>query len=166
MAADAAETPGCVLKVSGPARLHSALGLAATRSMSAWRRIAVQKIPKQRGLIERSESVGMLWVDLWFKFVEAHRQPADVETIRGVYEFAKWTCAESGNDELATSTYCHFYEDLPKEPLVRERLPQYMARRDFLELVDVFKYHLTPQEHETFVREFLERAKVYEDGSA
>jgi hypothetical protein len=132
--------------------------------MSAWRRVAIQKIPKQRELIEQSESVGMLWVDLRLRFVDAHREPADEETILGVYEFAKWTCT-AGGEEMATSTYCHFYESLPKERLVRERLPQYMARRDFLVLAEVFKYHLTPEEHQEFIREFLERARAYDDAA-
>ena len=134
--------------------------------MSAWRRVATEKLPKQRELIERSDSVGMLWVDLWAIFVLAHREPADEEIIRGVYEFAKWTCTESGNDEMATSTYCHFYEDLPKERLVRERLPQHMTRQDFLVLVDVFKYHLTADEHKEFIRDFLERAKIHDESAA
>ncbi len=142
-----------------------ALGRYAT-TMSTWKRIAIEKIPKHRELIEQSKSVGMLWVDLLLRFFEAHREPADEETIRGVYEFAKWTCTDSGSDEMATSTYCHFYESLPNEPLVRERLPRCMARRDFLALADVFKYHLTPDEHREFVRDFLERAKTYEDNTA
>ena len=122
--------------------------------MSAWRRIATEKIPKQRELIQRSESVGMLWVDLWFQFLDAHREPVDEETIRGVYEFAKWTCMESRDAEIATSTCCHFYEDLPTSPLVRERLLRFMTREDVMGLAEVFKYHLTEEEHREFMREF------------
>src|SRR6266436_1173893 len=70
--------------------------------MSAWRRVAAEKLPKQRELIERSESVGMLWVDLWGIFVLAHREPVDNEAIRGVYEFAKWTCTESGATRISS----------------------------------------------------------------
>jgi hypothetical protein len=122
--------------------------------MSAWRRIATEKIPKQRELIQRSESVGMLWVDLWLRFVDAHSEPVDEDTIRGVYEFAKWTCTESRSDEMATSTCCHFYEHLPTEPLVRERLSRFMTREEVLQLDEIFKYHLTPDEHREFMREF------------
>ena len=123
-------------------------------SVSAWRRIAIEKLPKQEGLIARSESVGMLWVDLWLIFLDAHREPVDDETIRGVYEFAKWTCAESRDAEMATSTCCHFYEDLPMQRLVRERLPRYMAREDVLGLSEIFKYHLSEEEHREFMQEF------------
>ena len=128
--------------------------------MSAWRRVATEKLPKQRELIERSESVGMLWVDLWVIFVLAHREPADEETIRGVYEFAKWTCKESGDDEMATSTCCHFYEHLPTEASVRERFQHFMTREEVLQLSEVFKYHLTADEHREFMREFSAASKA------
>ena len=122
--------------------------------MSAWKRVATEKIPKQRDLIQRSESVGMLWVDLWFRFLDAHREPVDEETIRGTYEFAKWTCMESRDGEMATSTCCHFYEHLPAEPSVRGRLLRFMTREDVMGLAEVFKYHLTKEEHREFMREF------------
>jgi hypothetical protein len=122
--------------------------------MSAWRRIAIEKLPKQKDLIAKSESVGMLWVDLWFVFVDAHSEPVDEATIRGVYEFAKWTCVESRDADMATSTCCHFYEHLPLEAKVRERLPRFMSRQDVLGLSQIFKYHLTSDEHHQFMQEF------------
>jgi hypothetical protein len=123
-------------------------------NMSAWRRIAIDKLPKQKDLIAKSESVGMLWVDLWCVFLAAHKEPVDEATIRGVYEFAKWTYAESRDAEIATSTCCHFYEHLPLERRVRERLPQYMSRQEILVLSEVFKCHLTPDKHHEFMQEF------------
>jgi hypothetical protein len=122
--------------------------------MSAWRRIATEKIPKQRELIQTSESVGMLWVDLWLRFMDAHHDPVDDETIRGVYEFARWTWKESRSEEMATSTCCHFYEHLPTEPLVRARLRRFMTRDEILELAEVFKHHMSQDEHREFMREF------------
>ncbi|HWD92900.1 MAG TPA: hypothetical protein VG938_11195 [Verrucomicrobiae bacterium] len=122
--------------------------------MSAWRRVAIEKIPKQKALITKSESVGMLWVDLWFVFLKAHHEPVDEATIRGVYEFAKWTCAESRDAEMATSTCCHFYEHLPLEQSVRERLPRFMSRQEVLGLSEIFKYHMSEAEHREFMQEF------------
>ncbi len=122
--------------------------------MSAWRRVAAEKIPKHRQLIQRSESVGILWVDLWFRFLDAHHEPVDEETIHGVYEFAKWTCVEYRDAEMATSTCRHFYEHLPTEPLVLAGLRRFMTREDVMGLAEVFKYHLTEEEHREFMREF------------
>ena len=123
-------------------------------TMSAWRRVAIEKLPKQKDLIAKSESVGMLWDDLWCVFLDAHKEPVDEATIRGVYEFAKWTCAGSRDADMATSTCCHFYEHLPLEPRVRERLSRYMSRQDVLGLSEIFKYHLTSDEHREFMQEF------------
>lgn len=39
--------------------------------MSAWRRVAIEKLPRHRQLIEHARGVGMLWVDLWLEFVHA-----------------------------------------------------------------------------------------------
>jgi hypothetical protein len=122
--------------------------------MSAWRRIAIEKLPKQKDLITRSDSVGMLWTDLWFVFLDAHEEPVDEATIRGVYEFARWTCADSRDAEMATSTCCHFYEHLPQKPKVRAKLSQYMSGQEILGLSQIFKYHLTPDAHREFMREF------------
>ncbi len=123
--------------------------------MSAWRRIGIEKIPKYREHIQRAESIGMLWVDLWVWFVDAHRDPIDEMTIQGVYEFARWTCEASENDELATSTCCHFYEHLPTVSLVRSKMPQYISRQEILELSDLFKYHLSGDEYRNLMKELL-----------
>jgi hypothetical protein len=122
--------------------------------MSAWRRIAIEKIPAQKDLIAKSESVGMLWTDLWFVFLDAHKEPVDEVRIRGIYEFAKWSCVESGDPAMATSTCCHFYEHLPQEPIVRARIHRYMSRQDILGLSEIFKYHLTADERQEFMQEF------------
>lgn len=121
--------------------------------MSAWRRIAIEKLPKHKALIIRSESVGMLWTDLWFLFLKAHREPADEATIRGVYEFAEWAYRESRNADIATATCCHFYEHLPLEQCVRAKLSRYLPCREISALSEIFKYHLTPDEHREFMRE-------------
>ena len=128
--------------------------------MSAWRRKAIQELPHLRSHIERSDSVGMLWTKLWLIFVEANSDPKDDATIRGTYNFALWCVAESHDDQIATSTVCHFYEHLPSERPVRKELPKHMTTADFLGMKEVFKYHMTPEEHEAFLNEFLEHRKL------
>jgi len=125
--------------------------------MSTWRRIAIEKLPQHRKLIQESESVGMLWVDLWLIFIDAHRPPIDDAIVKATYAFASWCLAGSENADIATSTICHFYEHLPTEPLVRRELPKHMDREDVLGLKEVFEYHLTAEEHQRFVNEFLEQ---------
>ena len=121
--------------------------------MSAWRRIAITKLPKYKTLIAKSESVGMLWVDLWLIFLDAHKDPIDLNTIQAVYEFASWTCSNT-NDDIATSTCCHFYEHLPLEMSVRKLLSKFMTKKDIDGFREIFKYHLSPEEHQNFMHEF------------
>ena len=124
--------------------------------MSAWRQIAIEKLPQQRRLIEESESVGMLWDDLWLIFVYAHQPSIDESTVKGVYEFASWCLIGSNNEEIQSSAICHFYEHLPTESLVRQELPKHMSREDFIGMKEVFEYHLTAEEHKRFMNEFFE----------
>jgi hypothetical protein len=124
--------------------------------MSNWRRIAIEKLPQHRKLIEDSESVGMLWVDLWLRFVHAHQPPIDDATITGTYEFASWCLIGSDNADITSSAICHFYEELPTEPLVRRELPKHMTAADLIGMKEVFEYHLTAEEHERFMNEVLQ----------
>jgi len=124
--------------------------------MSAWRRIAAEKLPKHRHLVESSENLGMLWIDLWYVFVDAHGNPADEETIRAIYDFAWWCVTGSGNADVQTTAICHFYEHLPTKPRVRERLPHFLSRAQFLDMKETFRYHLGSAQYEEFVEEFLE----------
>jgi hypothetical protein len=101
----------------------------------------------------------MLWTDLWYVFVVAHDEPQDSETIRGVYDFARWCCAGSNNADVATSAVCHFYEHLPTNETVRRDLPKHMTTQEFQSMSEAFKYHLSPADFDSFVRDFNERRR-------
>ena len=132
--------------------------------MSAWRRIAIQRLPKHRRAIQESKSVCELFVALDNHFTSAHREPIDEQTIRGFYEFAWWAVAVSGNDQIRSEAANGFFEDLPKDKRVRELLPCYMTREQFLEMVKIFGYDLTPEEHSEFVQDFLKRREALQRG--
>lgn len=126
--------------------------------MSAWRRVATEKLPQFAQLIDRSESVGMLWIDVWNKFEHAHRDPVDEETIRRIYDFAWWAAA-SPDPAVSSATATEFFESLPTNNNVRAVLHRHMSREQFLGMVELFKYHLSPEDHRTFVDDFLRRRK-------
>ena len=125
--------------------------------MSAWRRAALERLPQYRLMIEQAESVGMLWEELWDKFVAAHRDPVDEETIRQIFNFAWWAVNDSKNADTASATVVRFFEDLPKDKDVCALLPQHMTRDEFLGFVDIFKYNLSEEKHKAFVEDFLKR---------
>lgn len=131
--------------------------------MERWRKKAVQLLPKlQRDILE-AESIGMLWTVLWLHFLEAHGDPSDDERIRAVYEYARWA-VETGDqgpgdscadEDWATLTLGHFYEDLPTEPKVAARIPEFMSREEILGFSEVFKYHLKAEGHREFMNTVL-----------
>jgi len=132
--------------------------------MSTWRRVAIEKMPELRHLVEQSDTVGMLWIDLFGEFEKAHRDPVDESLIRRIYDYAWWSVSDPGSD-AASAAICGFFEDLPTHSQIRRSMPQFMSRDEFLGMRDVFKYHLDPKEHEEFVESFLQRRNRI-DGAA
>ena len=130
-------------------------------TMSAWRRTAIEKLPKYRQIIDHSKSVMDFLDEINYDFTQAHRDPIDEDIIRGVYDFAWRAVGESRNDDISNSVAIGFFEDLPQDKRVRELLPRFMTRDQFLGMVDIFKYHLSPEEHSEFVRDFLKRRESF-----
>lgn len=131
--------------------------------MERWRKKAVQLLPKLQREILEAESIGMLWTVLWLKFVYAHEGVPDDGRIRAIYEFARWA-VEAGDqgpgerctdEDWATHTVCHFYEDLPTQPSVRARIHEFLDREEILGFSGIFKYHLKSEDHQAFMREVL-----------
>ena len=133
--------------------------------MSAWRRVAIEKLPRFKQKIEHSDSIGMLWIDLLLAFERAHNDPPDEETIRRIYDFAWWALGEAGDDDIGSATVCAFFEHLPTNKCVRRLMPHYMTREQFLGIRDVFKYFLSPDEHREFVNDFLRRRRLVEENA-
>src|SRR5215217_4751019 len=124
--------------------------------MSAWRRAAIEKIPRYRQRIEKASSPMQLWVDLRLPFVRAHSAPVDEELIGQVYDCAAW-CLASSDPNTFTAVVVAFYEDLPRYPEVREHIAKWLSAEEFNNLEEVFRYHLSDKEHVEFVREFYEQ---------
>ncbi|MBS1783908.1 MAG: hypothetical protein JST24_00610 [Acidobacteria bacterium] len=131
--------------------------------MERWRKKAVQLLPKlQRDILE-AESIGMLWTVLSSAFVRAHKEPQDDERIQAIYASARWA-VEAGDqgpggrctdEDWASLTVVHFYENLPMEPRVVTRMHEFMGRDEILGFSEVFKYHLKPDQHQAFIETVL-----------
>lgn len=131
--------------------------------MERWRKKALQLLPKLQRYILEAESIGMLWTDLWPRFVEAHENPTDDDRICRIYEFARWA-VEAGDqgsssrctdEDWASLTVVSFYEDIPTEAKVTARMHEFMSREEILGFSEVFKYHLKPHEHQSFMKVVL-----------
>ena len=126
--------------------------------MSAWRRVALEKLPEFRKIIEAAETPGMLWIDLRLKFEDAYKEPVDQDLAHRVYEYAGWCLAESKDQDIETAVALTFYEHLPINKKIRRDMANHLTRESFLGLKEVFKYHLAEGEYEEMEQEFLKQS--------
>jgi hypothetical protein len=83
--------------------------------LSKWRAKALELFPDMKADIEKADSVGMLWTELWLRFCSYYeasnscRQQS--ELIRAIYLYAAWcTCAKSVDTLEAAAI--GFYENV------------------------------------------------------
>jgi len=132
-------------------------------SGEGWRQAAYEIIPMFRGRIDEAEDVGMLWIDISTELENSADEPLylsrtpDEETIASLFRYASW-CLLSGDEKAENAAMVEFYEMLPVVPRIREDLHKYLSTEEFLGLKALFEYHLSKEEHEEFIREFLSRA--------
>src|SRR5262249_30413578 len=127
-------------------------------AMSAWRRVAIEKIPRFRALIQESENVWRLWNELFLEFVMAHKPPMDEELIHQVHDYALWCIDGPPATEAYNAAAISFYESLPIHPEVVEHMATWMSPEEFSRADQVLRYFIkSDEEFERFVREFHER---------
>ncbi len=119
--------------------------------------------PERRALIEElleEDRVGALWFGLLMEFEAAYeKSPFDEDFIRRVYEYAWWCLDDVHGEDVVSAVVIYFFEQLPTNELVKKDLPNLITRDEFLGVKDLFRYCLTEEEYEEFVKEFLEKAK-------
>jgi hypothetical protein len=121
------------------------------KKMSNWRKIALEKIPSQKQLIQSKEidTSGMLWIEL-----DMLLENKDFQEVGEIFNYAKWCLKESGNDNIRTVVFTHFYEHLLEKEHIRKILPNFISKGDFTELKDVFLYHNSEEDYEKYRKEF------------
>lgn len=127
--------------------------------MSAWRRIALERLPSLHRVIADAKNYYGLWIELHSAFVKAYDvDPPDVSLIRALYSYASFCLLSKDGDMSTAVAYC-FYEHLPLDPAVRQDVARWLTAEDFEGLRDIFSYHLDPKELELFRKEFYQRKK-------
>ena len=104
--------------------------------MSKWRHEAITQLPQYREMIETSDAPGELWLNLWFEFKLAYeKQPKDTQVIAGIYAYAAWCWHGSdfkGNHiNLITVVFHYFYENLPRESVIRRDMANWLCLSEF-----------------------------------
>jgi hypothetical protein len=125
--------------------------------MSLWRRKAIELMPSYKREIEAANNPMALWIDLRFLIEDEYRSVTrDDALIDQIYAYAHWCLREAKSQDVFTAVVYGFYEELPTIPQLRADLPNRISRKDFLSIDDYWAYHLSEEEFQRFVKEFLE----------
>ena len=128
--------------------------------MSAWRRIAIERLPSLQKEIASADNIHVLWVELRSAMNRVYAQePIDDAVIAAIYGYGSWCLTQARNDGIATAALFGFYEHLPTDPLIRVDVGRWLSVADFDGLRNIFAYHLTPREVNEFAQEFLAQKK-------
>ena len=126
--------------------------------MSTWRKVALEKLPSCKALIEKAATPMELWIDLGSEFHIAYQEPRNESMLSAIYSYALW-CLEARDPTTSSAVVVCLFEDLPLNSAARKDLPHRIGKTLFLGLTNVFKYHLSAEEHRRFVDEFLEASE-------
>jgi hypothetical protein len=129
--------------------------------MSLWRKEASARLPELQSIIASRDvdNPMMLWIELLFKFQALCKQdPPDLELIKRVWEYAKWSMHQ-GSDDVATAAALGFCEHLLDRKATCRFLPEIMGRQDYESLKALLLNH---NSEEQFVQglELFEKAKA------
>ncbi len=127
--------------------------------MDGWKRVALEKFPHLRELIEKDETTTELWIDLLWNLENAYKEkPINGKFIDDVYDYASWSLVESNDDNVKSSALIYFYENLPSfNETARNDIPNRMSRENFLGMTEIYKYSLSEEEHAAYMKEMLEK---------
>ena len=124
--------------------------------MSAWRRVAIERLPEFRATIEEADSPMALWVELGLPFENAFRA-GNEDLVRRFFRFAEW-CIDTAHQQAtdaSTAAWCAFYEHLPRIAGLPEQLHRFLPHNRFLQVQDAFRYHTTDEEFARFRESYL-----------
>jgi hypothetical protein len=83
--------------------------------MSTWRRKAIELFPDRKIEIEKSESVGMLWVELSMHFrLHYGESEEEVSFAAAVYRYLRWCILESRDVDTYNAACIGFAEDIAR----------------------------------------------------
>lgn len=133
--------------------------------MSAWRRIAIERLPTLQKQIAAAEGPYSVWGELLNATKQAYAQePFDDALIAAIYGYGDWCVCKSHNSDLATAALFCFYEHIPTDPPLRADVGRWMSVEDFHGLRNIFQYHLSEAEMDIFTQEFLAQKKRLAEG--
>lgn len=123
-----------------------------------WKTTALSTIPDLAPEIEEAETPYLLWFALHQAFREAYGQPRNDALIGPIYRYAKWCLAQPRQEameaDLTTCVCLCFYQNIPLLEAARNDLARWLAPEDFATLVEVLRFHSSPEVFEELARPF------------
>jgi hypothetical protein len=111
--------------------------------LSKWRSKAIEWLPEYKQIIERAESPGMLWLELFSKFEKAVKAE-EKDTIRLILMYARW-CMQSPDLKTSNAAGIRFWEELPRHKHVRKELPNLITLEEFLKMKGTIACYNAPE---------------------
>lgn len=116
--------------------------------MSAWRRKALELIPKLRPVIEKAESPMALWIELYAHFTRSAPN-ADDSTLRPILMYAFWCVSPAAGalpSDASTAVWCGFFENRGKRKELWGRFRAWFLPAQFKQISPAFMYFLSDEE--------------------
>ena len=137
--------------------------------MDAWFTKAAEMFPELEDLLTEPGhlSTPMAFCsELYFKLLDAYdERPVNDGRIGRIYEFIGWCLLQPSTDtadtDLPTAASVGFIEDLPLDKRVADDLYRWMSVESFKGMENLFRYHLSNGEFQTFADQFLQKKKQF-----
>ena len=127
--------------------------------MSTWRKKAIELLPEQKQVIERSESPTDLWIELYNIFQECIIND-NKELIKRIIMLAVWSTSEQAGEasnETHQAVYCGFLEDITQNKKNFPLFKQWFNTAQYEKYKGSFMYALDEKEYKELENIFYEK---------
>ena len=98
-----------------------------------------------------------LWIELRLEFETAFREN-NADKVNRILKYARWSW-NTRNEDAVVAVNCAFFEHLPEDEKMREKIPQWFSRLEFDQLRDVFTYHAGAETVAAIEKRYLDSRK-------
>lgn len=137
-------------------------------SSEEWQTKALEYFPELHDIINRNQAFDFC-SELYPMLVASYEeQPINEDRIGRIYDYARWCLSQPQtrdlNTDLPNAIAVGLIESLPLNQRVSEDLYRWLSMESFQGFENLFRYHLSDEEYQTFFAAFL-RKKVQFTGS-
>lgn len=113
--------------------------------MSAWRRKALEFLPKFRVEIESADTASSLWAEISSEFGKAV-DTGDSDFVNGTLKYLIWSFSDEAGMETQQAVNCGFLEDITYNKNHWKYFSEWFTPAQFAQYSGSFKYALSEKE--------------------